>query len=102
MENGVLRSDSLNNNLVQDRGNRMQVIGADMEALYTSLEAVEVAECTHLCLEHCHRHGENATNHRSPKFVSSISLDKTPSVVGGRLDIFGSITDMISQWKGME
>ena len=40
--------------------------------------------------------------HRSPKFVSSIKLDKTPSVVGGRIEMFGSITDMISQWEGME
>ena len=44
MENGVLRSDNLNNKLVQERGNRIQVIGADVEALYPSLEAVEVAE----------------------------------------------------------
>ena len=41
-------------------------------------------------------------NHRSPKFVSSISLDKTPSVVGGRIEMFGSSTDMICQWEGME
>ena len=44
MESGVLRSDNLNNKLVQDRGNRIQVVGADVEALYPSLEAVEVAE----------------------------------------------------------
>ena len=29
---------------VQDKGNRIQVIGSDVEALYPSLEAVEVAE----------------------------------------------------------
>ena len=39
-------------------------------------------------------------NHRSPKCV--ISLDKTPTVVGGNLELFGNITDMISQWEGME
>ena len=41
-------------------------------------------------------------NHRSPKCVSSISLDKTPSVVGGRVEMFGNIADMICQWEGME
>ena len=40
--------------------------------------------------------------HGSPKFVSSISLDKTPSVVGGRVEMFGNIADMICQWEGME
>ena len=38
--------------------------------------------------------------HGSPKCV--ISLDKTPTVVGGNLEMFGNITDMISQWEGME
>ena len=38
--------------------------------------------------------------HRSQKYV--ISLDKTPTVVGGRLEMFGSMTAMISQWEGME
>ena len=39
-------------------------------------------------------------SHGSPECV--ISMDKTPTVVGGRLEMFGSITDMISQWEGME
>ena len=29
---------------MQDKGNRIQVVGADVEALYPFLEAVEVAE----------------------------------------------------------
>ena len=44
MDRGVLRSDAVNNRLVQNKGQRMQVIGADVEALYPSLSAVEVAE----------------------------------------------------------
>ena len=44
METGVLRSDQVNKRWLQDKGNRVQVIGADVEALYPSLEAVEVAE----------------------------------------------------------
>ena len=44
MERGVLRSDAVDNKLVQDKGQRIQVIGADVEALYPSLSAVEVAE----------------------------------------------------------
>ena len=39
-------------------------------------------------------------HHRSPKCV--ISLDKTPTVVGGKLELFGNITNTISQWEGME
>ena len=39
-------------------------------------------------------------HHGSPKCV--ISLDKTPTVVGGKLEMFGNITDMISQWEGMD
>ena len=39
-------------------------------------------------------------SHGSPDCV--ISMDKTPPVVGGRLEKFGSITNMISQWEGME
>ena len=35
-------------------------------------------------------------------YIQSISLDKTPPVVGGKIEMFGSITDMISQWEGME
>ena len=44
MDKGVLRSDTVNSRWLQDRGTRVQVIGADVEALYPSLEAVEVAE----------------------------------------------------------
>ena len=44
MDRGVLRSDAVNNRLVQNKGQRMQVIGADVEALYPSLSTVEVAE----------------------------------------------------------
>ena len=40
--------DSINkmvsNGMVQDKGNKIQVVGSDVEALYPSLEAVEVAE----------------------------------------------------------
>ena len=37
---------------------------------------------------------------RSPK--CAISLDRTPTVVGGKLEHFGNITDMIRHWEGME
>ena len=32
----------------------------------------------------------------------AISLGRTPTVVGGKLEHFGNITDMICQWEGME
>ena len=44
LDKGVLRSDEVDNKMVQDKGNRVQVIGADVEQLYPSLHAVEVAE----------------------------------------------------------
>jgi hypothetical protein len=37
---------------------------------------------------------------RSPK--CGISLDRTPTLVVGKLELFGNITDMICQWEGME
>ena len=44
LERGVLKSDQIDNKYVQDRGAKIQVVGSDVEALYPSLEAVEVAE----------------------------------------------------------
>ena len=43
MERGVLRSDMVDTKYVQDKGQRIQVIGSDVEALYPSLAAIEVA-----------------------------------------------------------
>ena len=40
----ALRSNQVNNNLVQDKGSKIQVIGSDVEALYPSLDAVGVAQ----------------------------------------------------------
>ena len=39
METGILRSDMVDKGMVQDRGNKIQVVGSDVEALYPSLEA---------------------------------------------------------------
>ena len=44
LDRGVLRSDEVDRRMVQDKGNRVQVVGADVEQLYPSLHAVEVAE----------------------------------------------------------
>ena len=43
MERGV-RSDMVDNDLIQDRGAKLQIVGSDVAALYPSLEAVEVAK----------------------------------------------------------
>ena len=40
---GVLSAD-VENELVQDRGSKIQVVGSDVEALYPTLDAVEVAQ----------------------------------------------------------
>ena len=44
LDRGVLRSDEVDRRMVQDKGNRVQVVGADVEQLYPLLHAVEVAE----------------------------------------------------------
>ena len=40
----LLEAMMVEKNLVQDTGRRMEVVGADVEALYPSLDAVQVAE----------------------------------------------------------
>ena len=40
----LLRAAEVSNRLVQDRSVKMNVIGADVEALYPSLEAIQVAD----------------------------------------------------------
>ena len=42
-----------------------------------------------------------ASNNGSPNFAIHIDMDKTPTVLGGREEHFGSITDIIVQ-EGME
>ena len=39
-----LRSDMVENDLIQDKGVKIQIVGSDVAALYPSLEAVEVAK----------------------------------------------------------
>ena len=39
----TIRAEDVDNHLVQDKSQRMVVVGADVEALYPSLEAIEVA-----------------------------------------------------------
>jgi hypothetical protein len=40
----LLRASEVANNLVQDNGSKIVIIGADVDALYLSLEGVQVAE----------------------------------------------------------
>ena len=44
METSIIKSDMVTNRMVQDKGNKIQVVGSKVEALYPSLEAVEVTE----------------------------------------------------------
>ena len=41
-------------------------------------------------------------HHGSPRIASGVKLDKTPTMVGGKLEHFGSIIDMIKHWEGQE
>ena len=43
METRGLDSQMTSNNLIQDYSKKIQIVGSDVEALYPSLEAVEVA-----------------------------------------------------------
>ena len=43
MERGELRSQEVENKYVQDVGSKLAIVGSDVEALYPSLEAIEVA-----------------------------------------------------------
>ena len=42
-DRGGVRSDRVDNNLIQDRSVKLQIVGSDVAALYPSLDAVEVA-----------------------------------------------------------
>ena len=44
MDRGVLRSDNMDNKYVQDKGSKILIVGSDVEALYPSLDAIEIAE----------------------------------------------------------
>ena len=44
IEHRGVQSDMVNNDFIQDRGAKLQIVGSDVAALYPSLEAVEVAK----------------------------------------------------------
>ena len=44
LERGAIRSDQVENTYVQDKSCKIQIVGSDVEALYPSLEALEVVE----------------------------------------------------------
>ena len=44
MEPGGIRSNRVDNRLIQDGGTKLQIVGSDVAALYPSLEAEEVAK----------------------------------------------------------
>ena len=50
MESLGLLSGSVSNRLIQNNGEKIQVVGSDVEALYPSLEAVEVAKIVYNCI----------------------------------------------------
>ena len=39
-----VKSDMVGNELIQDRGGKLQIVGSDVAALYPSLETVEVVK----------------------------------------------------------
>ena len=44
IEHRGVQSDMVNNDFIQDRGAKLQIVGSDVAALYPSLKAVEVAK----------------------------------------------------------
>ena len=50
MDSWGLSAESVENKYIQDKGARIQIIGSDVEALYPSLNAVEVAQIVYNCM----------------------------------------------------
>ena len=40
----------MNNSLIQDRSRKIQIVGSDVESLYPSLDAIEVAQIVYKCI----------------------------------------------------
>ena len=45
-----LQAEDVNNSLIQDRSRKIQIVGSDVESLYPSLDAIEVAQIVCKCI----------------------------------------------------
>ena len=50
MEHRGLQAEDVNNSLIQDRSRKIQIVGSDVESLYPSLDAIEVAQIVYKCI----------------------------------------------------
>jgi hypothetical protein len=44
------KPDDVKNSLIQDRSRKIQILGSDVESLYPSLDAIEVAQIVYKCI----------------------------------------------------
>jgi hypothetical protein len=76
MDRGILRSDMVSNDMVQDKANKIQVIGSDVESLYPSLEAVEVAEIVYEAVLKTNIKFENVNWMEACKYIALTSTEQ--------------------------
>ena len=76
MDNGLLRSDRVENKYVQDKGQRMKIIGSDVESLYPSLEAIEVAEIVYNAMLETEVSFDNINWMEGSKYITLTSTEQ--------------------------
>ena len=76
MDSGVLRSDQVANRYVQDKGQRIKIIGSDVESLYPSLEAVEVAEIVYNAMIETEVSFDNINWTEGSKYITLTSTEQ--------------------------
>lgn len=66
----------------------------------TETDILQCVHCTHSVQSDKRPADSRKLDHLgSPEELSSITFDKTPTMVGGKLEKFGNIQDMITRWE---
>ena len=76
MDGGVIRSDQVSNNYVQDKGQKIKIIGSDVESLYPSLEAIEVAEIVYEAMLETEVSFDNINWTEGSKYITLTSTEQ--------------------------
>ena len=76
MDRGVLRSDKIDNRYVQDRSGKILIVGSDVEALYPSLDAMEIAEIVYNAVLNTNISFENINWMEGCKYIALTSTEQ--------------------------
>ena len=76
MDRGVIRSDTVANRYVQNKGQKMVIIGSDVESLYPSLEAIEVAEIVYNAMVETEVSMDNINWVEGSKYITLTSTEQ--------------------------